>query len=125
MTVGITCSIGYLLFAAGITVFVCALLFFMNLVHYAEKRVKPKDLRITIPENLDYTDIFDDIFEQFLNKWELIRVKTTNMGSLYELQYRVEEKDAEREKEMLDKIRVRNGNLNIVCGRCELEYEEL
>lgn len=125
MTVGITCSIGYLWFALGITAFVCAVLFFMNLIHYAQKKVQPKDLRITIPENLDYTDIFDDIFEEFLNRWELICVKTKNMGSLYELQYRVEQKEAQREKEMLDKIRIRNGNLNIVCGRCELEYEEL
>lgn len=125
MTVGITCSIGYLWFALGITAFVCAVLFFMNLIHYAQKKVQPKDLRITIPENLDYTDIFDDIFEEFLNRWELICVKTKNMGSLYELQYRVEQKESQREKEMLDKIRIRNGNLNIVCGRCELEYEEL
>lgn len=125
MTLGITCSIGYLWFALGITAFVCGLLFFMKLIHYAQKKVQPKDLRITIPENLDYSDIFDDIFEEFLNKWELICVKTKNMGSLYELQYRVEQKEAQREKEMLDKIRIRNGNLNIVCGRCELEYEEL
>lgn len=125
MTVGITCSIGYLWFALGITAFVCTVLFFMNLIHYAQKKAQPKDLRITIPENLDYTDIFDDIFEEFLNRWELICVKTKNMGSLYELQYRVEQKESQREKEMLDKIRIRNGNLNIVCGRCELEYEEL
>lgn len=125
MTVGITCSIGYLWFALGITAAVCVILIFMHLIHYAEKKTQPKDLRITIPENLDYRDIFEDIFQEFLNKWELIRVKTSNMGSLYELQYRIEVKDDSREKEMLDKIRVRNGNLNIVCGRCELEYEEL
>ncbi|MGN0290640.1 MAG: DUF4956 domain-containing protein [Lachnospiraceae bacterium] len=125
MTVGIICSIGYLVFAVGITVFVCAILFFLNMIHYAQRKVPVKDLRITIPENLDYSDIFEDIFENYLKKWELIRVKTTNMGSLYELEYRIEIKEAVKEKEMLDDIRTRNGNLNIVCGRCELEYEEL
>lgn len=125
MTVGIICSVGYLWFGLGITVAVCGILILMHLTHYAKRKRQPKDLRITIPENLDYRDIFEDIFNEFLETWELVRVKTSNMGSLYELQYRIEVKDDSREKEMLDKIRVRNGNLTIVCGRCELEYEEL
>ena len=76
-----------------------------------------KDLRITIPEDLDYTGVFDDIFRRYLDAAELVRVKTTNMGSLYELQYEIAEKNAADEKEMLDAIRTRNGNLTIVCGR--------
>ena len=76
-----------------------------------------RDLRITIPENLDYSGVFDDIFSRYLDSAELVKVKTTNMGSLYELQYEITEKDGAREKEMIDELRVRNGNLNIVCGK--------
>lgn len=125
MTIGILCSVGQLYFAIGVTAFVCAILGFLCLIHYAQRLASPKDLRITIPENLDYADVFADIFETYLKKWELVRVKTTNLGSLYELEYRIEEKDEARERDMLDAIRVRNGNLNIVCGKCEMEYEEL
>ena len=88
-------------------------------------RVTEKDLRITIPESLDYYHVFDDIFEKYLKRAELVRVKTTNMGSLYELEYAVTEADEEKEKEMIDAIRVRNGNLNIVCGRRDRGAEAL
>lgn len=76
-----------------------------------------KDLRVTIPENLDYNGIFDDIFLKYAVKSELRRVKTVNMGSLYELDYDVRLKKQEEEKLMLDEIRCRNGNLTVVCGR--------
>jgi len=125
MSIGLTCSIGYLDFALGITILVCLVLVLMNKMHYAQKKEIQKELRITIPENLDYREIFDDIFEEFVSKHELQRVKTTNMGSLYELSYYIQLKDENREKEMLDAVRTRNGNLTVVCGRRELEYEEL
>ena len=89
----------------------------IGLAFRARDRHAFKDLRITIPESLDYHDVFDDIFRAYLDKSRLVRVKTTNMGSLYELQYEILEKDEDREKDMIDELRVRNGNLNIVCGR--------
>ena len=76
-----------------------------------------KELKITIPENLDYYGIFDDLFETYTCRAELLRVKTVNMGSLYELQYHVSLKHEQQEKAFLDEIRCRNGNLNLVCGR--------
>lgn len=76
-----------------------------------------KELKITIPENLDYQGIFDDLFAKYTKHAELIRVRTVNMGSLYELQYHVELRDERSEKEFLDRIRCRNGNLGLVCGR--------
>ena len=69
--------------------------------------------------------MFDDIFEKYLRSAELLRVKTTNMGSLYELDYEIRELDETKEKDMIDAIRVRNGNLNIVCGRRKAEAMEL
>jgi hypothetical protein len=74
-------------------------------------------LRVTIPENLDYQDIFDDVFSEYTSYFKLNRVKTVNMGSLYELNYDITLKDEKKEKSMLDDIRMRNGNLTVVCGR--------
>ena len=84
-----------------------------------------KELKVTIPENLDYAGIFDDLFEKYTKRAVLMKVRTTNMGSLYELCYRIELKKEEEEKAMLDDIRCRNGNLTIVCGRIAENREEL
>ena len=71
---------------------------------------------MTVPENLNYGDIFDDLFEDYTTSAQLVRVKTVNMGSLYSLHYRVRLKDVSKEKQMLDDMRCRNGNLEISCG---------
>ncbi|WP_075719096.1 DUF4956 domain-containing protein [Roseburia sp. 499] len=125
MTAGLTCSMGYLLFAVAVTVLVCVILFVLQLVHYGEKKTEEKDLRITIPENLDYTNIFNEIFEHYTKGYKLLQVKTTNMGSLYELRYHTTLKDEAQEKEFLDALRVRNGNLTVILGRTDMEEEEL
>ena len=78
-----------------------------------------------IAEHLDYTGIFEDIFKKYTSKCSLQRVKTTNHGSMYELDYHITLKDAGKEKEMLDEIRCRNGNLTIICGRRAAIQEEL
>ena len=88
-------------------------------------RAGRKELKITIPENLDYSGIFDDIFAKYTKKSELVRVRTVNMGSLYELCYQVDLKSEFIEKNMLDEIRCRNGNLTIVCGRLPDGRDEL
>lgn len=125
MTAGLTCSMGYLLFAAAITVLVCGILVVLQLSHYGEKRTEEKDLRITIPENLDYTNIFEEIFEQYTEGHKLLQVKTTNMGSLYELRYHTTLKEEAQEKEFLDALRCRNGNLTVILGRTDMGEEEL
>jgi len=84
-----------------------------------------RELKITIPENLDYTGIFDDIFSKYAGRVQLNRVKTVNMGSLYELCFQVDLKAEQEEKKMLDEIRCRNGNLPITCGRVPEGREEL
>ena len=72
-----------------------------------------KTLHIVIPEDLDYTEVFEDILETYTRKSELVGVKTTNMGSMFKLTYDIELKDILKEKEMIDKLRCRNGNLEI------------
>ena len=83
---------------------------------FGEQKQSKKQLKITIPENLDYMGLFDDLFSQYTKSSSLIRVKTTNMGSLFQLSFEIELKDNNSEKEFLDKIRIRNGNLDIICG---------
>lgn len=125
MAVGLACGIGAPLYAALVlTVIALLTIIFVN-TKFAEQKTSLKELKITIPEDLDYSGIFDDIFEGYTKSNELIRVKTTNMGSLYELCYHITLKNAETEKEFIDKIRCRNGNLNIVCGRLAVSKEEL
>ena len=82
-------------------------------------------LRITIHEDLDYTEVFDDIFEKYLKSWERTFVKTVNMGSMYQICYQVELKEAKAEKEFLDELRCRNGNLTIQCGSLAENTEQL
>lgn len=120
---GIAIGMGYILIAV-IMVAVVLLIFIIMGMFKNEKNVE-KQLRITIPESLDYSGIFDDIFNEYTDECELLRVKTVNMGSLYELRYRIREKDETKEKEMMDKIRTRNGNLQVMCGRTPENGEEL
>lgn len=125
MGVGLAAGMGYLgigfilIFIIGI-----ATILFISLP-FGEMRTELKDLKITIPENLDYNGLFDEIFDKYTKKVELMRVWTTNMGSLYELHYQIELKNSEIEKEFIDDLRCRNGNLNISCGRVAANREEL
>lgn len=116
MCIGLATGMGYIGFAALLAVAVGAVLAVLGLLPWFRNEQRKKLLRIVVPENLDYTSAFEDIFAEYLSKAELIQVKTTAMGTLFDLRYAVIEKDISREKEMLDKIRTRNGNLTISLG---------
>ena len=74
---------------------------------------------------MDYTGVFDEILADYAEKWELVNVKTTNMGSLYKLTYQLTMANADKEKEMIDRIRCRNGNLEINISRQDTTISEL
>ncbi len=124
VAIGLACGMGYVGIAAVFFAVVSAMTLLLNLFHFGEAGKAQRQLKITIPENLDYDGLFDDIFQQYTKSHELIRVRTTNMGTLYELTYMVELKSAQPDKRFIDDIRCRNGNLNIICGK-ELENETL
>ncbi|MBQ9155976.1 MAG: hypothetical protein IJ137_04280 [Eubacterium sp.] len=84
-----------------------------------------RELRITIPEDLSYEGIFDDVFETFTKKADLEKIRTTNMGTMYELSYQVEIRDKGKEKEFIDELRCRNGNLSIILGLVQRDRNEL
>lgn len=125
MAIGLATGTGYIGIAAVFLVIYSLADIFLTAVKFGERSPLEKELKITIPESLDYNGIFDDLFKEYTKRAELVRVKTTNMGSLYELTYNIVVPDISREKEFIDKIRCRNGNLNIVCGRVPIGKEEL
>lgn len=125
MAIGLATGMGYVGYAAIFLLIVGAADLVLMSVPFAEGKKEEKELKITIPENLDYTGIFDDLFAAFTDKVELQQVRTTNMGSLYELRYHVMLKNKEKEKEFLDQLRCRNGNLTISCGRIASEHGEV
>lgn len=125
MAVGLSAGMGYLMVAFLFLIIIGIVTMLLNTFHFGERKTAEKELKITIPENLNYAGLFDDLFDQYTNGATLMRVKTTNMGSLYELHYTVVLKDQEIEKAFIDDLRCRNGNLNIVCGWPSQRREEL
>lgn len=125
MAVGLATGMGYITFAVAMVVVVGGMFLLLGKTSFGERKYDEKDLRITIAEDLDYTDIFEDIFQEYTSKCSLEQVKTTNLGSMYELKYHITLKDAKKEKEMIDQLRCRNGNLTIICGKRSTLQEEL
>lgn len=120
MCSGLIAGVGYLAFAVLFTIFMCVLVICSNLIFNAkEKNSRRKTLKITIPEDLDYTDIFADIFARYTDENRLMQVKTSNMGSLYKLTYDITLKKDVTEKQFMDELRIRNGNLEIMILREE------
>ena len=123
MTLGLATGMGYIGIAIVTGAVMCILLTAYAALSFGRK--PEKELKITIPENLDYTGLFDDLFGEYTRSAELISVRTTGMGSLYNLHYHVRLVSPEIEKQFLDAIRCRNGNLDIVCGKVPQVKEAL
>lgn len=117
MALGLATGMGYVGLAVVAFVILAAALALLTAVNFGQRSESERVLKITIPESLDYDGLFDDLFDQYTRSHTLERVKTANMGTLYELEYRVTLPGEQPSKEFLDALRCRNGNLNIVCGR--------
>ena len=127
MGAGLIAGMGYLGFAVLFTLVMCVMFVLYNRLDFGSKKNSEtfKTFAITIPEDLDYSGIFDDIFAEYTLSHDLVRVKSTNMGSMFKLTYNVMLRDVTREKEMIDKIRCRNGNLEITVSKQETVGTEL
>ena len=125
MAVGLATGMGFI----GVGVIFAVIMILLNILYsailFGGKGGDLQELKITIPESLDYSDLFDDLFEKYTSKHELIRVKTASMGSLYMLTYSVVIKDKTQQKAFIDDLRCRNGNLEISVGRPITPKEEL
>lgn len=127
MGTGLISGMGYLGYAALFAIIMAAILVVYNIIESSggNRITRHKSIKITIPEDLDYTGAFDDIFDEYTSRYELVRVKTTNMGSMFRLTYNVCLRDPKREKELIDKLRTRNGNLEIMVSKEEIGKNEL
>ena len=121
MGAGLVVGMGYLAYAVLFTVIL--ILAFLLYNHFdlgaRKQEAAYKTVTVTIPEDLDYSDVFDSLFREYTTSFELVRVKTVNMGSLFRLTYHVTLRDPAKEKELIDAIRCRNGNLEITVSRQE------
>lgn len=125
MAVGLATGMGYVGIAGIMVLCIGIAMLLMVGIAFGESGSKNKELKITIPENLEYDGLFDDILKQFTSQYRLLKVRTVNMGSLFELQYQICLQKEQSEKKMIDEIRCRNGNLPVVCGYETVNREEL
>lgn len=121
MGAGLIAGMGYLAFAVLFTLILGGVLVLYNSLDFGmrERNSRYKTLHITIPEDLDYTSVFDDLFSEFTAACELVNVKTTNMGSLFRLTYNITLRSDQAEKRLIDELRCRNGNLEISISHQE------
>ena len=117
MAIGLATGMGFVGLAVLAFVIISAVLLLLTAVRFGQPAPAERALKITIPENLDYEGLFDDLFAKYTRTHTLVRVKTSNMGTMYELEYRIILPQDSIPKEFIDALRCRNGNLNIVCGR--------
>lgn len=125
MAIGLATGMGFIAFAVMITVIVGALFLILTKTSFGEQKQGAKELKVTIPETLDYTEVFDDLFAKYTTEASLESVKTTNLGSMFELRYSINLKDEKEEKALIDEMRCRNGNLTIMCSRPQMLKEQL
>ena len=125
MAIGLATGMGYIAVAALLTIAIGLASLLMIQLHFGDQDVNNRRLKVTMPENLDYNEVFDDLFAAFTKRAELKKVKTTNLGSMFELHYEVTLRDPTQEKQFIDAIRTRNGNLNILLTRTPGNNEEL
>ena len=114
--------IGLALLPAIVAAVILLVFVVLSVTGFGTRDERRKQLRITIPENLNYMAVFDDIFDKYLSENVLRKVKTTNMGTMFELTYECRIKDESEQKQFIDELRVRNGNLNITMGTMPDSY---
>ena len=123
MTAGLACAAGYIAAALLFTVVASALMAVLSRVPMRCER--SLELHVTVPESLHFADAFDDLFKQYTKSWKLMKAKTSNMGSLYKLDYKIEMKEPNAMQEFLDALRCRNGNLEIALLNANEGGDEL
>ena len=125
MTIGIAIGMGYLVFAIVFTLIMSLVMLLLEVVNFGQMKHSMRQLTVVIPESLDYESIFDDIFNKAANHVELANVKTSDMGSLFKIKYIIQLNGRMTEKELIDALRTRNGNLEIAISRYITKENEL
>ena len=115
LAVGLSAGMGYIVYAILFTIILCLIMFILKFINYAEPDKSCLELRITIPENLNYENIFDDILKKYTSSWKFKKIKTKEFGSLFEITYSVV-MNSGNQKKFIDEIRCRNGNLGVILS---------
>ena len=123
MMIGLSCGMGHVLFGAMITGIGVVAMAFFAFTPILEPNKKERVLKIVVPEDMDYTDIFKNTFKKYTSYAELVTSKTTNMGSLYDLTYNIKLKSGVKEKEFIDELRTKNCNLKVSLSQAVMEEE--
>lgn len=123
MMIGLSCGMGHVLFGAVITAIGIAAMVIFGFLPVFEPDRKERVLKVVVPEDLDYTDIFKDTFKTYTSYAELVSTKTVNMGSLYDLTYNIKLKTGVKEKDFMDEIRTKNCNLKVSLAQATIEEE--
>lgn len=113
LVMGVVCGIGCVAYAGVIFLVIAAVMLVISLTNFAAPKAQDMTLKITIPENLNYSGLFDKVLDQYTDAWKLRRVKTTDFGTLFDLVYDVRVKTEADQKKFIDEIRTLNGNLNV------------
>ncbi len=113
VAIGLACGLGYYIYGLVFTVFLCLLMLVLTRLNFGNRKIMDRKLKVLIPENLDYEGVFDDILKQYTVKHELVRVTTLDLGSVYELDYKLVMRQNEKTKDFIDELRCRNGNLSV------------
>lgn len=116
LAAGLGCGVGLLLYSVLLVIMLCVFVIILDLIKFGRPRKMRYLLKITIPEDLNFKGVFDDILDKYTASYSLIRVKTIDLGTLYQLIYDITIDNDINEKEFIDKLRCRNGNLNIVLA---------
>jgi hypothetical protein len=125
MALGFASGMGFLGYAFAFLLLVGGVFLVLTLIRFGEGATDTRILRITIPENMDYDGLFDDVLLKYTLNAELMTVRTVSMGSLYELTFSVRLRPEASQKDLIDELRCRNGNLNILLSRVQQSGEEL
>ena len=125
MAIGITTGMGYIVYAIIVTAVLGFVMVLLGLTPFGEDAGLDRSLKILIPESLANTDVFDDVFRKYTRKHHLELIRTTNMGAMYELRYYITLKNRKNEKEFVDALRERNGNMPIICAQIMPKKDEL
>lgn len=127
MAIGLACGMGNVLYGGIFTIITIICLLALEISSFGNREVEitQKLLKITIPEDLDYSEVFTDLFDKYCESTRLTMVKTVNLGSMFRLSYEIKLKDINEEKALIDQIRVRNGNLEISASIMPLVMSEM
>lgn len=114
MAIGLACGTGYVWYGVLITIILAIILLILDTAEYGQQKTDAKVLRINVPESISYGEVFDPILEKYTYFWELVRVRTKDLGATFEITYNVTVKRGVNDKDFIDELRTRNGNMNII-----------